>query len=56
MEREKYADVLEDVDLEEEKRWEYMTKMHKQIDMSVDCSRPLHMLYGEKFKPRKAVV
>ena len=56
MERDKYADVLEDIDLEEEKRWEYMTKMHKQIDMHTDCSRPLHLLYGETFKPRKAVV
>ena len=56
VEQEKYADIIEDIDLVEEEKWEYLTQMHKNIDRSIDCSRPLHVRYGDNFQPRKATV
>ena len=56
VEQEKYADIIEDIDLVEEEKWEYLTNMHKNIDRNINCSRPLHVRYGDNFQPRKATV
>ena len=54
VEQDKYStETLEDVDLADEERWEYLARVHKMIDRVIDCGRPLHMRYGESFKPRR---
>ena len=54
IEQQKYAlETLEDVDLAQEEKWEYIIRMHRSIDKVIECRTPLHLRFGENFQLRK---